>query len=84
MKLTREDWPSYDLENGGLRDCTLLKVSFMQLSTGDFRTCVWGADDFGMEFDVENREIAWDKFQKIIVMDYVSQASLKKLGFVLA
>ena len=48
------------------------------------RTCVWGNDDCGMEFDSENETEAWNMFLQVIGMEDVTKEKLKCLGFVMA
>ena len=88
MKLTNEDWaPSFLIHGmmGGKQSPRLLRVKFHgRLSDGKFRTSVWGADDFGLEYDTNTEGKAWKKFQEVISVEYVSRSSLKKLGFRMA
>lgn len=93
FKLTHKDWSSYKIEGWykGTTDNKLLKVSFFKLppSTAPkeppiWRTCVWGNDDFGMEYDAAMKEDAFDRFMQVIRMEFVSEAALKDLGFVWA
>jgi len=52
---------------------------------GEFRVCVWGADDCGMERDFENREAeALNTFMQVIGLPDVNFQDLKQLGFVSA
>ena len=95
---THEDWyPSYALNSWhrGKKpgDTKLLKVSFLGNICSDpkatpiYRTCVWGADDFGMEFDHPDFEVAQRMFLTVIGLKDVnamSRATLKDLGFVYA
>lgn len=49
-----------------------------------WRTCVWGNDDCGMEFDCATEAEAWNKFLQVIGMKYVNRKDLIDLGFVSA
>jgi hypothetical protein len=91
FKFTDQSWyPSYKLASykldgyyKGLADRLLVEVSFLQLTDGDWRVCVWGADDFGKEkdFPVKDRQAAWDLFVKVISQESVNVEYLKDLGF---
>jgi len=72
---TEEDW--YPTENGQLR------VSYIPLTDGMFRVCVWGADDFGMEKDMKDKGEARLLYRKIIKKP-IKRKDLEKLGFVSA
>ena len=87
FKLTNEDWrPSYQI-NGyyrGIRDPMLVKVALFELSTGAWRVCVWGADDFGMERDYSGEkaeESARAMFNHVLSLDYVRVQDLEPNGF---
>lgn len=47
-----------------------------------WRTCVWGTDDCGMEFDCSTEAEAWNKFLQVIGMEFVDMQKLSALGFV--
>ena len=49
-----------------------------------YRTCVWGNDDCGMEFDSHLEGEVWNKFLQVIGMDSVDMVALRELGFVSA
>lgn len=91
FKLTNEDWHySYRLE-GYYENITdrLLRVMFFKLSSSNdeppiWRTCVWGNDDFGMEYDSATKEDTFAKFMQIISMEFISKTALEELGFVRA
>lgn len=86
-KETQEDWfPSYMLDD---TDTMMVRVSFLGNISDDpanpiWRTCVWGDDDMGMEFDCNNERECWNKFQMVIVQPYVNRDYLKSAGFVAA
>ena len=85
-KETNEDWyPCYEIE--GISEM-LVRVSFLSLGhdSTEWRVCVWGADDFGMEkdFKKDEREQAWTCFQNVILLQYVNVRNLVDMGFVRA
>lgn len=41
------------------------KVSLVPLTTGDWRVCIWGADDLGYDFDTSDKHIAVAMYEKI-------------------
>lgn len=47
-----------------------------------WRTSVWGNDDYGLEFDCDTEEEAWNMFLKVVNMKYVNRSDLIDLGFV--
>ena len=49
-----------------------------------WRTCVWGNDDLGMEYDCGSEAEARAVFYKLIELEYVNIEDLKNLGFVYA
>jgi hypothetical protein len=52
------------------------------LSDGNWRVCVWGADDDGMERDFADKDEAFDVYWSLI--SPISHDFLKTLGFVRA
>lgn len=91
FKLTQEDWhPSYELARyyKGRPNQFMLEVSYLgelrryKDRPRVWRTCVWGSDDFGMEYDASSEEDAFDKFMEIMHMKEVTRAALSSLGFV--
>lgn len=90
FKRTIDDWcPNYNIESDA-RVSGLVEVSLLKLFDGDWRVCVWGADDLGMEKDFEKdfypkaKDVAFDCFLTVIGMETVDMPQLKKLGFVYA
>lgn len=80
FKSTQEDWhPSYEME-----DHLFLRVSYIPLNNNTYRVCVWGADDFGMEKDLNSKNNAKELFHKIVELPEISENALKHLGFVYA
>lgn len=67
-----EDW--YPTSEDGT-----IRVSFMQLDDGTYRTCAWGDDDFGLELDSENRQEVFDAFNRI--SDGITQKDLIQMKF---
>lgn len=63
------------------RTSRIVTVSFMQLSDGKYRVCVWGNDDFGLEKDYNLEDEAWYNFIKVIKMHAVNKQPLKDMGF---
>ena len=87
FKRTQDCWyPSFRLEGfyEGKKNIELVEVSFLRLHSGEWRVCVWGADDCGMELDFtkNERSAAQDIFLKVLSFDQVSVHDLEKLGFV--
>lgn len=41
------------------------KVSLIPLKTGDWRVCIWGADDLGYYFDTPDKRTAVVMYEKI-------------------
>jgi len=61
-----------------------VEVTFIRekLTNDMFRVCVWGADDFGLEFDNKSIEKCKAVFEKI--KDGITIENLKGLGFNIA
>lgn len=84
FKLTEDNWyPPYYIDNNAA-----VMVSFTPLRSEEnqceqWRVCVWGNDDCGMEKDFAFNEEAkaWCCFLEVIGMEYVNMKDLKKLGF---
>jgi hypothetical protein len=93
FKPTQDDWHgSYNMDIwNGNRNQMFVEVIFNgNISAYDptrkptWRTCVWGNDDYGMEYDCDDGLEAWNMFLQVINMEYVNFDSLKKLGYVIA
>lgn len=56
----------------------------MKLLDGRYRCCVWGADDYGLEFDREDRQTVWEIYLSLLEKDVIERDALYKLGFVRA
>ena len=84
FKETTDDWcPSFEIKGDARYKYHLVEVSYLELSDGMWRVCVWGQDDMGMERDFEPHERvkAWEVFISIIEQQYVSYDFIKNLGF---
>lgn len=88
-KETKDDWyPEFQLTDG----TKLVRVSFTQTGpdpkkfNGEWRVCVWGDDDCGMERDYQGDQETecWNMFLEVIGLKTVDVGILKKLGFVSA
>jgi len=74
---TSDDW-SPNFPNNQAR------LSYIgRISDGKFRVCVWGADDFGMEYDATTEGEARWLFNHLSRLD-ITRKYLKKLGFKIA
>lgn len=95
MVQTEEDWyPSFyegcewydnSLEvhktNDPNKPAHLVRVSLHKMKSG-YRVCVWGADDFGLEKDIEDLTEATECYRKIKPL--VKEDELRSKGFVTA
>jgi hypothetical protein len=87
-KKTTDDWyGNYQIKEGD----ALVTVSFTQtgpnpkMYKGEFRVCVWGNDDCGMERDFGADEAtALNTFMQVIGLENVNKDKLKELGFISA
>jgi hypothetical protein len=92
LKRTDDDWyGSYTINSGykGVKEQMFVEVIFNgNISppghTPTWRTCVWGNDDCGMEFDCATETECWNKFLQVIGMKFVNRDKLIELGFVSA
>ena len=86
-KPTDDDWyDSYQISNAGA-ETMLVQVSFTQTGPsppikGDWRVCVWGNDDCGMEMDFQSESVAWNMFLQVIGLSRVNRGGLKQYGFI--
>ncbi len=75
MLYASDDWyPNYPGD--------MVRVRFLMLSDGNWRVCVWGADDDGMERDFADKDEAYKVYFSLI--SPISHDFLKTLGFVRA
>lgn len=81
FKETKEDWyPAYKIEHD-LRYEGFVMVAFLELvPSGEWRVCIWGQDDYGLErdFPPHERMKAWEVFVDIISAEYVTHDLAKK------
>lgn len=91
FKRTSDDWySSYELSqwNKGVEHQRLVEVSFTQTGPdpkhggGEYRVCVWGGDDCGMECDFTDEAKAWCCFLEVIRLEDVTMAALRERSFV--
>lgn len=86
-KQTDDDWHGNYKIADDARVCSLVNVQFCLTGPsppvkGDWRVCVWGNDDMGMEMDFKNEVDALNMFMKVIGLEKVNMSLLKKFGFV--
>lgn len=93
FKITSDDWyPSYHLDSWhqGVQKQGLVEVAFVQTGPdpknglGEWRVCVWGGDDCGMERDypgTTGETECWTMFLQVIGLQDVTMNKLKTLGF---
>ncbi len=89
FKKTNDDWyGNFVLDNHA--KTRLVEVSFTQTGpdpkngNGEWRVCVWGNDDCGMERDFEDESEALNCFYQVIGWDTVDFMPLKYFQFVSA
>lgn len=85
FKRTSENWrSSYQLISGE----SLVLVSFIAIDASyddkNWRVCVCGSNDCGMESDFINEKSAWSCFIELIGLEDITFSSLKDRGFVSA
>lgn len=74
MVPTTDEWyPAFD---GGF-----VRLSLVPLRDGTWRCCVWGGDDFGLDFDTPDRAAATAMYDLVAAMPNVVVADLKRRGF---
>lgn len=74
---TSDNW--YPTASDG---CVL--ASCVILANGQFRTCVWGEDNYGLELDVDCAEVAQHWYERIKATDCITIERLKQWGFTVA
>lgn len=79
-KLTREDKTIASLEDWYPTINNEVTVSFLQLSDGKYRVCVWGGDDFGLEKDFPRVECWQARLLYNYLTDFTSQHQMKQYG----
>lgn len=60
----------------------LVRVSFIELHNDQFRVCVWGEDDYGLERDFPHveRQAAKRLYEQLIACSILTQEFCKSLG----
>jgi hypothetical protein len=83
FKRTKDNWHGSYKIAGDARVSDLVEVSFTQTGPdpkngkGEFRVCVWGNDDCGMERDFgDDEDKALNMFYQVIGMEYVNMIDL--------
>ena len=86
FKFASDDWyGNFKIaEDQRYKDRKLVKVSFLRLSDGTYRTCVWGNDDFGMEFDAPLPRDARAVFDALMGAAEISAVLCRSYGMVRA
>lgn len=87
FKLTDDDWcPSFKIQKKyeGKENVPFVEVSFIELTNGMWRCCVWGGDDFGMEKDFSERTSAWEAYLHLVCLPKININILKTLDFIQA
>lgn len=87
IKFTNDDWYSNEkiFHKGELRrivTVSLLKLNASRSGPWDWRVCVWGNDDFGLEKDFTDHRQAVNTYIEIVIMNCVNQRPLRDMGFV--
>jgi hypothetical protein len=86
-KPTQNDWcGNHTIEIGG-EEIRLVRVSLIKMtpfmeSKIEWRVCVWGNDDFGMDYDCIEKDEAMKIFQEVIALEYVNVVDLTSRGFI--
>lgn len=85
FKETKEDWyPSYFVNQGTPSEKKLVRVTLLgPMSDGQFRVCVWGNDDLGMDFD-STQDACVKMFEHLSSIETIQKNALIKFGFVRA
>lgn len=88
FKRTDDNWyGSYKIDEDS-RVNMLVEVIFTQTGpdpkngNGEWRVCVWGNDDYGMEIDFTDETTAWNIYLQVIGWEVVNIDSLKSIGFI--
>jgi hypothetical protein len=77
---TTDDWhPCYSIQKE-----PHVRVRVMKLFSGFFRVCVWGADDYGMEYDTSSQDEAFQLYRELLFTKAITIADLKSRGFITA
>lgn len=89
FKKTNENWyANYKIEKDMRHvDEKYVHVSFLKLpklyeeDEPEFRVCVWGNDDYGMELDSTDESFLKQIYLDICLQEVVNSDYLRKLGF---
>lgn len=90
FKRTQDDWYGNYKVVGDCRVSDLVEVSFCttgpnpKFGLGEWRVCVWGNDDCGMERDFSDELQALNIYYQVIGYEYVNKNILNSLGFISA
>lgn len=89
FKQVSEDWygPFRIARDKRYEGAWFVRVSLMELPFAEpvtYRVCVWGNDDFGMEFDTPSLDIARELYTALVLTEDLRQDTLTELGFVRA
>lgn len=90
-KHTNDNWYDNYKINDHISAAGVVRVSFTQTGPdprncdGEYRVCVWGNDDCGMERDFGADETyALNMFYQVIVQEFVDKDYLRNNGFAVA
>jgi len=82
FKPTNEDWYSeYRIKDDQRYKGKYVSLSLLGLSNGMYRVCVWGNDDFGMEWDTKDKQEAKKVYAKLALKETIEKRDLKNLDF---
>lgn len=83
-KETSDNWyGNFSIKNDARfvkADLVMIKF-FKLLDNKTYRVCVWGNDDFGMEYDTKDKDKAKKIFSKIILQPVLEKVYLEQMGF---
>lgn len=90
FKKTQDNWhPSFELDDGTMMVAVSLIGPLGPLGPlrkitkpYEYRVCVWGDDDMGMELDSTDEEVVVAAFFKVLELEFVNYDNLKAMGFV--
>lgn len=82
IKPTDDEWYGNDfIRNRFGKEVRVVQVSYIRLPDGTHRVCVWGNDDFGLEFDYKKHRDALRAYKRILSMEKVNKQPLKDMSF---
>ena len=82
FKEVNEDWyGNYSIANDQRYLGKYVSIRISKLFGGQFRVCIWGNDDLGMDRDFEEESDAIATFQKIMLVEDLTKQYLKDNGF---